>query len=56
MSIMLNRTHAEASALSVEDVRQLPYRGARFLDDKEWDSWLELYAPGAELLDAGLGR
>jgi benzoate/toluate 1,2-dioxygenase subunit beta len=48
MSIMLNRTHAEAATLSVEDVRQFLYREARFLDDKEWDSWLELYAPGAE--------
>jgi len=48
MSIMLDRTHAEAPALSVEDVQQFLYREARFLDDKEWDSWLELYAPGAE--------
>src|SRR6202030_2236143 len=48
MSIMLNRTPISAAPLSVEDVRQLLYREARFLDDKESDSWLELYAPGAE--------
>ncbi len=48
MSIMINRTHAEAATLSVADVRQFLYREARFLDDKEWDSWLELYAPNAE--------
>ena len=24
------------------------YREARYLDDKQWDQWLELYAPDAE--------
>ena len=35
-------------ALSIEEVRQFLYREARFLDDKEWDSWLQCYAPDAE--------
>ena len=48
MSIMLKNPQAEAAALSVEDVRQFLYREARFLDDKEWESWLGLYAPDAE--------
>jgi benzoate/toluate 1,2-dioxygenase subunit beta len=29
-------------------VQQFLYREARFLDDKERESWLELYAPDAE--------
>ena len=33
---------------SLEDARQFLYREARFLDDKEWDAWLALYAPEAE--------
>jgi len=45
---MLDHTHAEALTLTVEDVQQFLYREARFLDDKEWESWLELYAPDAE--------
>src|ERR1700724_65767 len=48
MSTPLDRTQAEAPALSVEEVRQFLYREARLLDDKEWESWLELYAPDAE--------
>ena len=24
------------------------YREARYLDDKEWNNWLDLYAPDAE--------
>ncbi len=48
MSTMLDHTHAEALTLTVEDVQQFLYREARFLDDKEWESWLELYAPDAE--------
>ena len=31
--------------ITVEFVQQFLYREARFLDDKEWDSWLALYAP-----------
>src|SRR6516225_7468003 len=37
-----------AMQLSAEDVRQFLYREARFLDDKEWENWLALYAPDAE--------
>src|SRR5258708_20027021 len=48
MSIMFENLRAEAAALSVEDARQFLYREARFLDDKEWESWLALYAPDAE--------
>src|ERR1700749_3765942 len=35
-------------ALSVEAVTQFLYREARFLDDKQWDAWLALYAPDVE--------
>jgi benzoate/toluate 1,2-dioxygenase subunit beta len=35
-------------ALSIEDVTQYLYREARYLDDKEWDSWLALYHPEVE--------
>ena len=45
---MFDIPRAAAATLSVEDVRQFLYREARFLDDKEWQSWLELYAPDAE--------
>ena len=45
---MLKKSQAEAAILSVEEVKQFLYREARFLDDKEWESWLELYAPDAE--------
>ena len=48
MSIMLRKSQAEAATLSVEEVQQFLYREARFLDDKEWESWLALYAPDAE--------
>ena len=34
--------------LSIEQVREFLYCEARYLDDKEWKSWLELYAPDAE--------
>ncbi|AGL85681.1 MULTISPECIES: benzoate 1,2-dioxygenase small subunit [Pseudomonas] len=33
--------------ISYDVVRDFLYREARYLDDKEWDSWLELYAPDA---------
>jgi benzoate/toluate 1,2-dioxygenase subunit beta len=39
---------ASRRALSIEDVTQYLYREARFLDDKEWDSWLALYHPDVE--------
>ena len=34
--------------LSVQDVEQFLYREARYLDDREFDKWLECYAPDAE--------
>ena len=34
-------------SISIEAVREFLYREARYLDDKDWDSWLELYAPDA---------
>jgi benzoate/toluate 1,2-dioxygenase subunit beta len=48
MSIMLKKSQAEATTLSVEEVKQFLYSEARFLDDKEWESWLELYTPDVE--------
>ncbi len=33
--------------LSYETARDFLYREARYLDDKDWDAWLELYAPDA---------
>ena len=48
MSITLETPQAATAPLSVEDVRQFLYREARYLDDKQWDDWLALYAPGVE--------
>ena len=45
---MFDIPRAAAATLSVDDVRQFLYREARFLDDKEWESWLALYAPDAQ--------
>jgi benzoate/toluate 1,2-dioxygenase beta subunit len=39
---------AAALPLALEAVTQFLYREARFLDDREWDNWLALYAPDAE--------
>jgi benzoate/toluate 1,2-dioxygenase beta subunit len=33
--------------LTYDNLRDFLYREARYLDDKQWDSWLELYAPDA---------
>jgi len=33
--------------ISYEAVRDFLYREARYLDDKQWESWLEMYAPDA---------
>ncbi|MGY4495178.1 benzoate 1,2-dioxygenase small subunit [Pseudomonas sp. TE3610] len=33
--------------ISHDTVRDFLYREARYLDDKDWDSWLALYAPDA---------
>jgi benzoate/toluate 1,2-dioxygenase subunit beta len=48
MSNTLEKPNAAAVQLSPEDVRQFLYREARFLDDKEWENWLALYAPNVE--------
>ncbi|MBB4822613.1 benzoate/toluate 1,2-dioxygenase beta subunit [Pseudomonas alcaligenes] len=34
-------------SISHDAVRDFLYREARYLDDKDWDSWLELYAADA---------
>jgi benzoate/toluate 1,2-dioxygenase beta subunit len=34
--------------VSVNEVEQFLYREARYLDDREFDKWLECYAPEAE--------
>jgi len=34
-------------SVSCEGVRDFLFREARYLDDKDWDSWLALYAPDA---------
>ena len=34
--------------LSIEQVQEFLYREARYLDDKEWNNWLDLYASDAE--------
>ncbi len=33
--------------ISHDTVRDFLYREARYLDDKDWDNWLALYAPDA---------
>src|ERR1700751_1020253 len=48
MSSTLEKPNTAAVQLSPEDARQFLYREARFLDDKEWDNWLALYAPDVE--------
>jgi hypothetical protein len=48
MSSAPEKPNAAAVQLSPEDIRQFLYREARFLDDKEWENWLALYAPDVE--------
>ena len=48
MSSTIEKPSTPAVQLSPEDVRQFLYREARFLDDKEWENWLALYAPDVE--------
>jgi benzoate/toluate 1,2-dioxygenase beta subunit len=36
------------TTMNIQDVCQFLYREARFLDDREWDGWLALYAPTAQ--------
>ena len=45
MSAIMETT---APVLSIEDVRQFLHAEARLLDDKDWQAWLEYYAPDAE--------
>ena len=35
-------------SISLEEVEQFLYREARYLDDREFEKWLECYAPDAE--------
>ena len=32
---------------SIEHIAQFLYQEARFLDDEQWDDWIECYAPSA---------
>lgn len=48
MSTTLDTTPTMTAPLSIEDVRQFLYRETRLLDDREWDTWLAMYAPDAE--------
>jgi len=48
MSSTHENHNTAAMRLSREDVQQFLYREARFLDDKEWQNWLALYAPDVE--------
>ncbi|HKM61387.1 MAG TPA: benzoate 1,2-dioxygenase small subunit [Acidisphaera sp.] len=36
------------TAFTQHDAEQFLYREARFLDDRDWDAWLALYAPDVE--------
>mgnify|MGYP003606168600 CR=1 FL=1 len=36
-----------ADTVTIEDISQFLYREARFLDDEEWDNWLDCYAKNA---------
>ncbi len=42
------RRKATVASLSHEDIRTFLFREARYLDDREWENWLELYAPEVE--------
>ena len=46
MSVTIERS--VSGRLSIEDVRQFLAREARYLDDKQWSEWLELYSENAE--------
>jgi benzoate/toluate 1,2-dioxygenase beta subunit len=41
-------TIAATRTVTVEDVRQFLYREARYLDDREFEKWIECYHPDAE--------
>jgi len=34
--------------ITIEQVQGFLYKEARLLDDRDWDAWLELYAPNVE--------
>ena len=36
------------NTVSIEQVSQFLYQEARFLDDEQWDDWLQCYAPSAQ--------
>lgn len=36
------------STITLENIAQFLYREARFLDDEQWDNWLQCYAPNAQ--------
>ncbi|NMR31558.1 benzoate 1,2-dioxygenase small subunit [Crystallibacter degradans] len=37
-----------ATAVALEDIQQFLYREARFLDDREFEKWIDCYHPSAE--------
>ena len=37
----------QQDTISLESIAQFLYREARFLDDEQWDDWLQCYAPSA---------
>jgi benzoate/toluate 1,2-dioxygenase subunit beta len=44
----MSETMTTPSTITREAVESFLYREARYLDDKEWDSWLAMYAPKIE--------
>ena len=41
-------TDLTTAAFGIQDARQFLYQEARYLDDRDWDAWLALYAPDVE--------
>src|SRR6478752_7325944 len=44
----MSMTLETSARFSLEDARQFLYREAHYLDDRDWDAWLSLYADDAE--------
>jgi benzoate/toluate 1,2-dioxygenase beta subunit len=44
----MTATVPEQRTVTVEDVRQFLYRESRYLDDREFERWIECYSPDAE--------
>jgi benzoate/toluate 1,2-dioxygenase beta subunit len=44
----MSMTLETPSGFSLDDARQFLYREARYLDDRDWDAWLSLYADNVE--------